>query len=124
MQQEIIVGTMRRRYWPDAEKLSILEEIGVCGATVSDVARRHDLSRQHLYQWRAQLRRKGLLPPVSEEPVFLALPDPSDETPEGPMSPGFDGCVEIILSNGRVLKCRGQVTDEELVRMIRLVEAA
>ncbi|WP_220789873.1 hypothetical protein [Gluconacetobacter johannae] len=30
--------------------MRVLSEVGVDGATVSDMARRHDLTRQHLYQ--------------------------------------------------------------------------
>jgi transposase len=31
-------------------KLSILAEVNVNGWTLADVARRHDLTRQHIYQ--------------------------------------------------------------------------
>ncbi len=48
MRHEVIVGVERRRHWSDEEKLSILREVGIGGATVSDVARRHDLTRQHI----------------------------------------------------------------------------
>jgi transposase-like protein len=36
--------------------LAIVEEVGIDGLSVSDVARRHDITRQHIYQWRAELR--------------------------------------------------------------------
>jgi transposase len=52
MRHEVIVGVERRRRWREEEKLSILEKIGLNGATVSDVARFHDITRQHIYQWR------------------------------------------------------------------------
>ncbi|WP_367177061.1 transposase, partial [Donghicola sp.] len=52
MRQEVIIGVERRRRWRDEEKLAILDEVGVNGATVSDVARAHDITRQHIYQWR------------------------------------------------------------------------
>jgi transposase len=124
MQSEIIVGTARRRYWSDAEKVSILEEVGVYGASVSDVARRHDLTRQHLYQWRAQLRRKGLLPEVCGETVFVALPEPTGAPQEALSVDGRDDRIEIVLSKGRRLKCSGHLADTTLLRLIRLVEAA
>ncbi|WP_244519385.1 transposase [Paracoccus alcaliphilus] len=34
--------------------------MGVNGRTVTDVAREADLTRQHIYQWRQEMRRKGL----------------------------------------------------------------
>jgi len=43
MTQEILIGVERRRRWSDERKLAILAEVGVDGASVSDVARRHDL---------------------------------------------------------------------------------
>jgi transposase len=63
MRHEVIVGVERRRSWPEGAKLSILGEIGVGGASVADFARRHDISRQQLYQWRRQMRAKGLTCP-------------------------------------------------------------
>ena len=50
MRQEIIIGVERRRRWSIDQKVSILSEIGVGGAKVADVARRHDVRRQHIYQ--------------------------------------------------------------------------
>ncbi|WP_434604272.1 transposase [Acetobacter oryzoeni] len=58
MTQEILIGVERRRRWSDERKLAILAEVGVDGASVSDVARRHDLTRQHLYQWRTSFRQR------------------------------------------------------------------
>jgi transposase len=43
MRHEVIVDVERRRRWRDDEKQAILEEVGVNGATVTDVARRHDI---------------------------------------------------------------------------------
>ncbi|NPC89880.1 transposase [Gluconacetobacter entanii] len=40
MTQEILIGVERRRRWSDERKLAILAEVGVDGASVSDVARR------------------------------------------------------------------------------------
>ncbi|WCR19989.1 transposase [Paracoccus alcaliphilus] len=54
------MGRERRRRWSDAEKISVLERVGVNGRTVTDVAREADLTRQHIYQWRQEMRRKGL----------------------------------------------------------------
>ena len=32
--------------------------------------------------------------------------------------------VEIVLRNGRQIRCRGEICDGDLARLIRLVEAA
>ncbi|SPJ26385.1 IS66-like element accessory protein TnpA [Palleronia abyssalis] len=124
MRHEVIIGVERRRRWSDEQKLGVLMEVGVAGATVADVARRHDLTRQHIYQWRRELRRKGMWP-RSEGAVFLpvehVVEEPSRTSRAGH---GEDLRVEIVLGNGRTLRWSGQVEDDALVRLIRLVEAA
>jgi transposase len=46
------LGVERRRRWTDEVKISILREAGQSGWSMMDVARRHDLTRQHIYRWR------------------------------------------------------------------------
>jgi hypothetical protein len=43
-----LLGVDRRRRWTDEVKIS-LQEVGQNGWSVTDVARRHDLTRQHIY---------------------------------------------------------------------------
>ena len=45
MRQEILTGVERRRRWSDEEKWRILAEVGMDGASVAAVARRHDITR-------------------------------------------------------------------------------
>nr|WP_246663389.1 transposase [Rhizobium sp. WL3] len=35
--------------------------VGVSGATITEVAQRHDVTRQQIYTWRRELKKKGLL---------------------------------------------------------------
>lgn len=93
-------------------------EVGAAGATVADVARAHDLTRQHIYQWRRQMREKGLFP-APDGSVFLALDGPEPAAAVAATAPGE---VEIGFANGRSLRCRGGVDDRDLARLIRLVE--
>lgn len=51
MRQQVLIGVERRRRWSDEQKLRVLSEIGIDGASVAEVARRHDSTRQHIYQW-------------------------------------------------------------------------
>ena len=67
---EIITGVERRRRWRDEEKLQILAELDEPGVRFSDVARRHDVSRGLLWQWRDAQRHGKLVP---EAPGFLPL---------------------------------------------------
>lgn len=122
MRHEVIVGVERRRWWSVDVKLSILMEVGVDGATVAEVARRHDLTRQHIYQWRHELRRKGILS-SSGDAVFLALDAPHEEAIVNECTPS-GATVEIVLGNGRELRLHGGVDDADVMRLIRLVESA
>ncbi|MCU9850653.1 transposase [Defluviimonas sp. WL0024] len=124
MRQGEVLGVERRRRWSDEEKLAILARVGIAGRTVSDVAREEDLTRQHIYQWRRELRRKGMWP-RSEEAVFLPVdlspvPEPEVRAAAGPSV----STLEIVLRNGRRLLCNGPVEDCHLARLIRLVETA
>jgi transposase len=51
---ELITGRARRRRWTPEEKAQILTESLVPGASVSDVARRHNVSRGLLSTWRRE----------------------------------------------------------------------
>ena len=47
-----ILGFERRRRWSDEEKLEDRDVGGVDGATVTQVAQRHEITRQQIYGWR------------------------------------------------------------------------
>ena len=109
-----VLGVERRRRWDDEVKLAIVSAVGIDGATVTQVAHRHDVTRQQIYAWRHELKRKGLWspdagalfpppnipplvgagallllfppPPNKDPPVAGALPDPKTEFPVFPNS--------------------------------------
>ena len=66
---EFISGAERRRRWRCKDKLRTLAEIDR-GAKLNDVARRHDVGRGLLWQWR-EAQRRGRL--VLEEPSFVPV---------------------------------------------------
>lgn len=49
---EVITGVGGRRRWSEAEKARITAEAMMPGAIVSEIARRHGMSPQHLFTWR------------------------------------------------------------------------
>ena len=57
-QVTILAGPERRRRWSDEQRERILAEAFQSGARVCDVARRHDVARSLIYQWR-RARRDG-----------------------------------------------------------------
>ena len=70
---EIITGVERRRRWRDEDKLRVLAEAEQPGARMSEVARRHDISRGLLWYWRRQMRQGRLAVPSAPGPVFLPV---------------------------------------------------
>ena len=125
MRDGVVLGVERRRRWTDEAKLAILREVGENGWTVADVARRHDVTRQHIYQWRREMRRKGLWP-VASAPVFLpvemdtaqgCVPTPRPCDSEMPH-------ITIALRNGRELRCSDRIDNAALSRLVRLLETA
>lgn len=64
-----ILGQERRRRWTDQQRLEIIGAVGVNGATLTEVAQRHDVTRQQIYTWRYDLKKRGLLG-AAPEPVF------------------------------------------------------
>lgn len=60
-----ILGQERRCRWGEKEKLQIVSAVGVDGATVTEVAQRYSVTRQQVYAWRHELKKKALLPPLA-----------------------------------------------------------
>ena len=122
MRDGVLFGVERRRRWPDALKLEILGEVGRDGWTVADVARRHDVTRQHIYQWRHQMRGKGFWP-VDAAPTFLPMEfetQAGSDTTASVTAPE----VTVVLRNGRQLRCSDGIDDATLARLVRVLEAA
>ncbi len=121
-----ILGRERRRRWSQAEKLEIVAAVGVNGETLARVARRYDVSRSQIYNWRHLFRKRGLQPaPIG--PIFLPVDigapmlnaEPALE--ERMVSPLI---VELCLAQGRSLRFDSGIEDATLTRLIRSVEAA
>lgn len=120
-----ILGAERHRRWDDEKKLSLVLSVGVDGATITDVARRHDVTRQQIYTWRSALKQKGLLLP-SLKPVFLPVDMPVVQSKSGmaDTTACLSAAVELQLRCGRSLRLDGNIDGVVLARLIRAVEAA
>jgi transposase len=66
---EVITGAGRRRSWSAQAKTRIVAESFEPGASVSEVARRHDMSPSLLFYWRRQMSG----PVASEAPTFVPV---------------------------------------------------
>ena len=125
----ILVGRERRRRWSADEQLDIVREAFAPGARVALVARRRDVSRSQIYQWRTMLREGRL----SDEGVAVVgfvpveMPTAQSVAPNSPL-PAMDSfavsTIEISLPGGRSLKAPASLPSTELRRLIRAVEGA
>jgi len=123
-----ILGLERRRRWCDEEKLEIVLSVGVAGATVTQVAQRHDVTRQQIYAWRHELKKKGLLSALPEtlflpvdfdRPMELAMPAVATR-----LEAARPAQIELQLANGRCLRFYPTMKMATLTHVIRAVEAA
>ena len=121
---EIITGVERRRRWRLEEKLRIVAEVEQPGASFAEVARRHEVSRGLLWNWRRQVRRGELAPepmptfvPVqimAEPPMALAPPGPSKVTAD-------PSRIEITLPDGTCVRVGSDVGLAALRRVMAAV---
>ena len=121
-----ILGRERRRRWSTSERLEIVAAVGVNAETLARVARRYDVSRSQIYQWRHQLRKRGLWPAPGGPtflPVDLGAPmRHAEPVPEDIIASPV--IVELCLAQGKRLRFNAGIEAAALTRLIRSVEAA
>jgi transposase len=123
---EIITGVERRRRWRLEEKLRIVAEVEEPGASFVAVARRHEVSRGLLWNWRQQVRRGDLV--AERMPVFVPLqiaPDPASalRSPNPVATPVQDARIEITLPDGTCVRVGADVGLASLRRIMAAVRA-
>ena len=128
---EIITGVERRRHWRTEDKLRIVAEAERPGARFTEVARRYEVSRGLLWQWRDQVRRGMLV----AEPTSMFVPvqvtaDLPARVPDAPSAaapvsiPGKakcsagDGRIEIALPDGTVVRVGEGIGSAALRRVL------
>lgn len=96
-----ILGQERRRRWREEDKLAIVMSVGVAGATITEVAHRHDLTRQQIYAWRSELKKKGLLS-ASANALFIPVDMNAVQTDVPELRESCCGMIELDdKSSGR-----------------------
>jgi len=119
-------STGKRRHWPEVLKRRMVAETLEPGASVSIVARRHDVNANQLFKWRREMTSEQLpaadenvamLPVEIAQPVELAL-----ERAGKPRSRlRRSGVVEIVFGSGARVCLRGEVSPETLRQVIELL---
>ena len=127
---EIITGVERRRRWSLEEKLRIVAETEQPGFGIAEIARRYEISRGLLWNWRSQVRRGVLRPEAS--PVFLpvrTIREPANGDGAGYVEPSSargteqapDGKIEITLPDGTSIKVGHDVSLATLRRVMTVL---
>ncbi|MBA8910198.1 MULTISPECIES: IS66-like element accessory protein TnpA [Aminobacter] len=121
-----ILGQERRRRWCDDKKLEIVMSVGADGAAVTQVAQRHEVTRQQIYAWRHELKEKGILSPATIFlPIEMPAPHEMAAAPEpGERAPAATMPIEVQLNCGRRLRFDSGVDPVVLTRLVRAVETA
>jgi transposase len=121
---EIITGVERRRRWRLEEKLRIVAETEQPGSGIAEIARRYEISRGLLWNWRSQVRR-GVLRPEGQA-VFVpvrVIGEKGAEQPtvNGPDASVADSRIEITLADGTSIKIGRDVSLVMLRRVVTVL---
>jgi transposase len=129
MNGEVLAGPERRRRWGSEEKVDIVAETMVPGAKVSEIARRHGISRGLLYTWR---REAGQRSAASDVPnlVPVVMTNASDEATSVLARERRDaaakaaGTIEISLPGGVRVTVRGRIEEGALRAVLGALRSA
>ena len=106
----------KRRSWSVAEKRRIVDESLVGGASIAEVARRHDLNANQLLTWRRQFdvepRDSDPNGPASILPVMIV----AETAASGHGKPGQ---MEIVLTGGERILVWADVETAALARVLK-----
>ena len=106
----------KRRSWSVAEKRRIVDESLVGGASIAEVARRHDLNANQLFTWRRHFdvepRDSDPNGPASILPVMIV----ANTAASGHGKPDQ---MEIVLTGGERILVWGDVETAALARVLK-----
>ena len=109
-------GATKRRQYSEVLKRQIVAETLAPGASVSIVARRHDVNSNQLFRWRRQLLPKAVVESGAMVPVEIA-PDEGGR----PRRTDREGVIEMAFGCGARVRVRGEVSSETLRQVIELL---
>jgi transposase len=109
----------KRRQWTEAFKRQVVAETLAPGASVSIVARRHDLNANQLFKWRREMAPEQ--PAAAEQSVTMLPVTISPEAVEARPRVRRTGTIEITLAGGARVCVRGEVSPETLRQVIELL---
>ena len=120
---EVVTSVERRRRWPEAEKGRIVAESYAPGAVVSDVARRHEMSAQHLYEWRRRAKSGRLVIPLEPGMTFAPVVTEGVDRRHRARGGRGGGGLEVSVG-GAVIEVTAASDLDLLVAVVRVLKAA
>jgi len=136
MDGEVLVGPERRRRWSAQEKSAFVEASLRPGARISDLTRRHGISRSLLYKWRREALGGAAVVAKPGQPSFVPVvltPAPSavasldihatKPAPRDPNEPVQRGEIEVALAGGTRVTLRGPVEPNALRAVLAALKA-
>jgi transposase len=122
----VLVGCERRRRWTTAQKRRIVEESFAPGASVSEVARRHEVHPNQLHGWRKDARLGIVAGPQGNfVPVEIAGVDqpalPASAIVPEPAAPLV---IEVVLRNGRVVRFPERIAAQRAARLVDALDGS
>ena len=116
------LGRKRNKRWPEAVKRQIVAETRMPGASVSVVARRHDVNSNQVFKWRREYEvgspdRDVTLVPVALRPSPASVPNAGCDLPRP-----AGGVIEIELKSGARVRISGAVDGAALRQVLELLK--
>jgi transposase len=111
-------GTLgrKRRSWTLEEKRRIVDESLEDGASLAEVARRHDLNANQLFTWRRQFGVEAV-EPKNLAPILPVTITPDMAAEESDL--GSSGQIEIVLAEGDRILVWSDVDSAALTRVLK-----
>jgi transposase len=106
----------RRRSWTLDAKRRIVDESLEDGASIAEVARRHDLNANQLFAWRRQFGFEHA-EPNNLAPMLPVRITPVEAVEES--DPGSSGQIEIVLAEGDRILVWSDVETAVLTRVLK-----
>ncbi|ASG20244.1 transposase [Nitrospirillum viridazoti CBAmc] len=129
---EVITGAGGRRAYSAEEKIRLVGEARGGRGAVAAVARRHGVCSSLIYRWRRQIRSGELSPEAASfvpvhlvdaaPPAGVGSPAVLPSQPPGPPVERQAALVEVVLTNGRVLRVGEDIAPATLRRLADVLD--
>jgi transposase len=92
-----VTGVVRRRRWSGEAKGRIVAEAIAPGAVIADVARRHDIAAQQLWNWIRAARAGRFVLPGDGLPAFVPVVSVESDRASVPTQEVRSPAIELVI---------------------------